>query len=273
MFGKMWRGALALGAAVFSAGIAHAEGDTFRLVDRPAADDATTQTLTLRPDNDAETILTRGRGGFGGGFRGGFRGGFGGYRGGFGRGFVGYRGFGYRGFGYGYRPWYGYGIGIGLGYGYGGYGYGGYGYGGYGYGYSPWYGCSTYISPSYYYTSAMPYYGASNQVAPQILTLNTSPVPAVMPRIGDEGGIPMSPRAQPQQPQSNPGGTFPYDGGPAAPVPGVKDKDSVKPPAERAVSLPAERTKYSYAAYGEQLKLQLKPRDVGKTVVVSATPR
>ena len=248
------------------------------------------------------------RGGWGGyhggwgGYRGGW-GGWGGYRGGWGG--WGYGGWG-RGWGYGgfYRPYYagfggwgrglgGFGLGLGLGYGlgslryglgYGGYGwgglYGGYsgypGYGVYGYGY-PIYSYGGYGYPistygSYYapYGYASPgYYGIStyNYVCPpgtSVTVANPSPS-VVVPDLPPAGSSTYPPATQP-------GGTYPYDGGPANPVPLPKVQQTVPlDPAQPApavnprrpapaqglfVSYPPRRptTGFAYPAYGEDTR-------------------
>ena len=270
-------------------------GDTILLVGR--ADDAPTRTLDIRPgDGSTDTIQVWHHGGYGhfGGFHRGFYGGYGGYRGfgwggyrGIGYGWGGYRGFyrpyygygfgGYRGF---YRPYYGYGAGYpyGLGLGYGGYGlgYGGYGlgygyglggyYGGYGLGYG--YPVSYYSSYSYYpsyYGYGYGYCPINGNVAtmPQATVLNVNPIqvmpqatetPSPAPVLPNPQSAQPQQQQQPQQPQ-----TFPYDGGPASPVPQPRPDANpssvpVRPvvPAEgRPVSLPAKK-KYTYPAYGEQ---------------------
>ena len=275
MIARMVRnGAAALSVALLTAGLASADGDTYRLVGQPAVADAPVKQLDLRADNNADTILTRGggRGGFGGGgFRsgysggGGFRSGYsgGGYYGGYGRGYYGGYGGYYGGYGRGYyggyyRPYY---FGLGLGFGYGGYGYGGYGgYGGGYYGYSsPYY----YYSTPYYYGNT--YYGVSGGVStPAIVTLNYNTTqPQQMPRIDDN--IPLSPRQA--VPQISPDGTYRYDGGPDNPVPAPKQVAPPAPtPTERNVSIPAPK-KYTYGAYGEQSGPKPTPRD-DKSIVV-----
>jgi hypothetical protein len=170
------------------------------------------------------------RGGFAVGPRGGFaiagarRGVFVGPRGfvgGFNRGFVGFRG-GF--FGGGYWPYYG-------GYGYGGYG-GYYPYGGYGFNYGaynyPIYSYSNpysyyvppyYLDPSYYYGQPYPGNGA-----PGVMPYAPISNPGFVAVNGNGGryvdyyaaqGAPVGgvPAAAPVN------GTFPYDGGPANPIP------------------------------------------------------
>ncbi len=260
-------------------------GDTYRL-DMPGPSD--TPTLSLKADTnfgDTDTLAVRGYGGGGyrggyGGYRGGYggyRGGYGGYRGGYGGyrgGYGGYRGYGYGGYrGYGYGGYRGYGYGGYRGYGYGGYGYrgygwggygyglgyGGYGYGGYGYGGYPYY--STYSYPSYYYST--PCYPIGTTLSAPAYALNILPSSSsysiqpstVMPR-ADDGITPLPPSGAE---------SYPYDGGPRAPVPMPPAEDSVpsggpriRPSPEvtggRVVSLAIESAKtgkWQYPAYGE----------------------
>lgn len=113
-----------------------ATADDARLAVAPAVYRTAANDAVAGNDHAATIQLARWGGGHRGGWGGGYRGGYGGYR-----------GYGYRGSGYGYRPYYG-GFGYGLGYGLGtGLGYGAYGYPGYGYGY-PAYG---YGNPGYGY--------------------------------------------------------------------------------------------------------------------------
>lgn len=297
MFAKMWRSSLAIGAALLTAGLANADGDTIRLVDRPSTAGAAIERLDLRADNNADTVLTRGGhggGGHGGGFgghSGGYGGGYRGYGGGYGGGYRSYGGGYYGGYGRSYyggygRSYYGGYGGYGLGY-YGGYGgyYRPYYYGGYGggYGYGGYYG-SGYGYGGGYYGSGYGYGGgygggycgisASVTLPGQIVTLGyqnqqpqyaTQPqyAPQQMPRIED-GNILPSPRQQ----QPTPGQTFPYDGGPIAPVPMPDTTPSNVTPSERKVSLPAPTKKYTYAAYGEKPTAPTRFRDDAKTIVV-----
>jgi hypothetical protein len=229
--------------------------------------------------NDSDTVLAR----YYGGFHGGYRGHWGGYRGYYGgyRGYSGYRGWGYggyRGWGYGgyYRPYY-----------YGGF-YRPYYYGGYSsyypyyYGYSPYY-YGVYSAPYYYGGYSAPYYGISygNYTNPYYgigagVQLGTSD--PSLPSPSNPYVLP-APRATTPQ-------TFPYDGGPANPVPlpGDAGPTSGPPPLPSAgamlvsqskgiqgeagvgfdadtirlsLNVPAAQpnsnstTRYSYPAYGE----------------------
>jgi len=230
------------------------------------------------------------RGGYVGGYRGGYRGGYyGGYRGGYYGGYRGYYG-GYRGYGYGYRG-YGYGYGY-RGYypryyagyygGYGGYGgYAGYVDPGYSYGYSyPSYYSYGYSYPSYYSYPVYSYSPCALTTSPVIVSRVTSTVPSiapsqgvpVMPKASEDSVLPTPKNAAPA-PKS---GTFPYDGGPMAPVPMPKganqgptnpledDTQTVipritSPATDLLVSLPtANKGKWVYPAYGEA------PRRTGK---------
>jgi len=245
------------------------------------------------------------RGGFGGyrgGFYGGHRGFYGGYRGiGYGGyrgfGYGGYRGFGYggyRGFGYGgfYRPYYGGYRGFGYGgyslyrpYYYGGFGggyggYGGYGYGGYypgGYGYSS-YSIYSYPCASSAVVSSLP--PVTMQISPALPSQGTVISPGGSSLQGSEilpgsevlpgNSAPSStlPAPSPAPAMPNSDGTFPYDGGPRAPVPMPKADSEpmrrpgleIRPATERMVSLeitsPAStapaKGKWAYPAYGEE---------------------
>jgi len=274
----------------------------------PPRDQFGAVTTTLGYNGEADTELTRwgygGHGGYRGGY-GGYRGGFayGGYRGGYGYG--GYRG-GYA-YGYGgYRGGYGYGGGYGGyrgGYGYGGYrgGYGGY-YGGYGGGYGGYRGGYGYIGYGGYdgYCSPIAVTAEDYQ---DVQICNRAPVVANCANCGTPiyarpvlvnpayRGVPQMQPAQPlglptaelrpvypqvqnpyTQPQNGLDPTFPYDGGPSNPVPGVNPNLNPTPaPATipsfkvgspqtptRFVSLPsqpttqpAQPTRYAYPAYGE----------------------
>jgi hypothetical protein len=230
------------------------------------------QTVTLGNDGNSTTELTRGGrggGGFhGGGFHGGgYRGGYGGYRGGYGgyrggyyggyRGgyYGGYRGYygGYRGYYGGYRGYYPYYTGYypyygGYG-GYGGYGYDGLGYGGYG----GYYGCnnslgvgvvSQYAYSQPYLSSVTPYGSA-----PVINNYGYNGY-----NNGYNGNLPVMPPVQSGD------GTYPYNGGPTAPVPipqeqvnPAKTAPAAPPTTLRLVSTPSQQQQspYSYPAYGE----------------------
>jgi len=252
--------------------------------------------VTLGYDGKSDTELARygyrgGYGGFRGGY-GGYRGYghvgyYGGYRGGFYGGYRGYYG-GYRG-GYGgyyrpfyanyYRPYY-----------YGG--YGGYGYASY---YSPYYYNSYYATPYYYSTPYYydNYYGCSNAtnivttvntVTPSVYAYQQPYLPSVTPygstpQVYGGGynngynGLPQQgisgyngnqlPVMPPVQQPNN--GTYPYDGGPNAPVQlpqQLPQQDSAPakfapqaPTTLRLVSTPAPKTQpasqFSFPAYGE----------------------
>ncbi len=160
-----------------------------------------------------------------------------------GRGFVGGRGFG------GGRGFYGrgfYGRGFGWGWGWGGY------YGGY-YGY-PYY----YSAPAYYYS---PYYYSPYYYSPYYYPIGNTTVstPYVTVRIGSSSNA--EPLPAPTLP-ADPSRTYPYDGGPAYPVPMPPPVPNTtndlqappKPVQDRAVSLPANSggSKFAYPAYGEK---------------------
>lgn len=251
----IFSGALAALALLAGTGVAGAQ-DTLRLglsyAPGSAAAQADAATLTLRLDQDAETIpVWRRWGGWGGGF---YRpwGYYGAHRP---WGYYGaYRPWGYYG---AYRPW-----------GYAG-GYRPWGYSGY---YSP-YAYSYYYTPSYFYTPPVYYYSTpyffymsagvnglgsvTVNAAPKayVRDLDAQPYP-------DRGNSP--PAVPPSEaPQREP--TYPYDGGPQSPVPAPRDDPKASPnptttprqptvPLEgRAVSLPPRASpKPVYPAYGEK---------------------
>jgi hypothetical protein len=265
----LWRGvaACALAAGVGCVWTASAQaGDVFWLGLNTEA-----PTLNLVGGQEADTLPVQWRGGGYGGYRGGYggyggyRGYYGGYRGGYG-GYGGYYG-GYRG-GYGsyggYYPRY-YGGSYG---GYGGYSsrsYGGYrgGYGGYG-GYYP-------RSYGGYYGGSRSYYGIS-YVSPLGCPPRGQDIPGIVLSPGGSGAgdTDTPPGSQPLNPMKPvpQDGTFPYDGGPADPVPMPKVEPApagkVRPhtmPLEgRPVSVPPPTTKkYEYLAYGETPAAQPAP--------------
>jgi len=242
----------ALGLWASPAWAQFSEVKTLRLGDVP--------TMKLgKAGTDADTELVRHSGGYHGGHHGGYHGGYhgghhGGYHGGYHSGYRGgyyggYRGYygGYRGFygGYSnyYRPYYGY----------RNFYYPRYSFyaGGYGYGYRPYY---YYAPPVYYYYPACSY--------PIGLTTTTfSAYSPVMPLASQDVG-PVPEGGPVPRPGGVEDGTFPYDGGPASPVPmpkadpvPVPSRDSVPPtpkPEGRIVSLPAPTTSFAYPAYGEK---------------------
>lgn len=223
-------------------------------------------------------------GGHGGGFYhgasayrgyGGWHGGYGGWHG-YGR-YGGWNGYGRYGYGHGYYRPYGYGYGrywggyyrpYWRGYGYwGGYYrpyWRGYGWGGYWWGPSAWdwvsfglnvaspwlYGypsVDTYPSAGYLYT--VPEYPAylSGVIVGSTTTVTPDPaLQSVDPPAGD-----LAPAPQPVQPAqpAQPGETYPYDGGPANPVPMPPrsgDQPSTSPPSKDLAPV-----KYVYRAFGE----------------------
>lgn len=204
-----------------------------------------TMTLQMNEDTeDAENVLTRGRGWYGG-----YRGfGYGGYRGWGGYGYSAYRGWGGYGWGGYYRPYYSY--------------------------YRPYYPSVSfnfgYYRPyvpyyNYYYPPQIYYYGPSCYYYP-ISTDGASPnytqaIVKVEPtRIYGQpngGVVQVAPPAAPQN------GSYYYDGGPQTPVPlpksGVETKPVPAPPQKTIplegipVSLPPKSpAKYVYPAYGEK---------------------
>jgi hypothetical protein len=246
--------AAGLAALLLGGQVARAQDDTVRL-----GTNVQSKTNVLSYDGVSETTLMRGARGFVGG-RGGFVGHHGGYYGG-------YRG-GYYG---GYRNNFRVNVGF-----YGG-GYGGYGgyYGGY---YSPYY--SSYYSPYNYGYS--PYiYSSPAYYAPYCApTVYYTPTYSTYVVSGVQGGQQQPPAAYrpaaqviPVQPtplipmKPADGGTYPYDGGPANPVPLPKDGQSYYQPGNggtgdgRLVGLPvgqkfAPQTSgnFAYPAYGDNLQ-------------------
>jgi len=265
-------GLLALVACIPAA---RAADDDIRLkLSATPDDDGEVRTLgATNSDLDADTLEMRYYGGYRGGW-GGYRGGWGGYRGGWGgyRGYVGYRGGyggwgGYRGGwgGYGgYRGWGGYYAGY-RGF-YGGYrGWGGY-YGGYG-GYYPSYYSSYYSYPVYSYSypvySSYYYYPCATVMAAPATTLEygispSTPTPSESAPAQTLPSPSLKTPAAPPMPRVD--GTYPYNGGPATPVPMPRGDESMMLPRvptpllDRVVSLKDEPTtgKYVYPAYGEQ---------------------
>jgi len=255
-------------------------GDTFRL---DMSGPATTSTLDLR-DVDTADVFDVGYRGYHGGFHGGFGRPYGGgyhraYHGGFGRPYYG-GGFGrpyyaggfyrpyYRPLYYGgfYRPFYGayyarpyYG------------GYGGYYGGDYCYPGVSYYSYSTYSTPLYYNPCSLP--SPAPAVTLRVLPTTPSYQGTIVPGTVAPGtAVPSEGTIVPGTP-TNPG-TYPYDGGPKAPVPMPRIEDSPAPPAddngsairpanERLVSLPIPdlsaanvsgtgKGKWAYPAYGEK---------------------
>jgi len=150
-----------------------------------------------------------------------------------------HRGFSRSFFFNGFWPFYGYG--------YRNFYYPGY-YSGYGYGYSPYYD----YAPSVYYYSPLCSYPAS-------LTTTYSGYSPVMPLAPQDGG-PVPGGGPVPRPGTVEDGTYPYDGGPASPVPmpradPVPSREPARPapkPEGRIVSLPAPKTQFAYPAYGEK---------------------
>lgn len=262
-------GALAAVGALLLSGAQNAWGqsdDTYRLGGKVG--DGTTTKLAW--DGQDETVLTRGyRGGFGyGGFRGGFHGG---YR-------VGYGGFygGHRGYYGGYRVGYGGGYRVG----YGGYYGGGYGGGYYG-GYAAPYASYSYYTPSYYYAAPL-YYSQPCYTYP--INGGITGAQTYQPMIVNPAQEKLP---QPYtQPMPSADGTYPYDGGPKAPVPLPKDPTipqyqpglKVVPASDgRLVSLPGGQQKtatqggFAYPAYGEQMQATTFASD--RSVVTTAAAK
>jgi hypothetical protein len=302
MVRSIWKpAALALGAVLAAGGFAGAQEDTLRTGGTgPAksgigggfmnlAGKGTTAEAAAAQDDVELTHGWRKRyyGGYYGGYRGGYYGGFGGgyYGGYYGRYRGGYYGGYYPSYYAAYRPY-----------------YGGFGYGGFGY--SSGFGVS-YSSVSYYDPWCYPvgvygggfYVGiggrSAEAVAPAValmtartVTTRVTPAVQVQPQLGPNpaAGLqdpqPAAPaiRSQPQlgpsllpTPRTLPpaNGTFPYDGGPASPVPQLRPEGAtpapaqpspapaVPPPGEIQVSLKVKELKppakpYTYKAYGEK---------------------
>ncbi|HZT80709.1 MAG TPA: hypothetical protein VFA26_10820 [Gemmataceae bacterium] len=212
-------------------------GDTVRLDLKGAAAPA----ATLGYDGNADTTDVRWHGGFRGSWHGGYRA-FYGPR--FYGGFYGPRFYAAR---YFYGPRF----------------FGGY-YGGF---YRPFVSYYYYAPPVYYsYPYPYPCYYPVSYSGPVTTfqaggvslslglgsTARAYPLPvAPTPNLPPNGGTPMPPPPD--------DGTYPYDGGPRAPVPMPKaDPAPMRSPAPsvplegRAVSLPSKPAKYTYQAYGER---------------------
>lgn len=242
-----------------SAATAHGQ-DVIRLGGVSASSSAIdAQTQTLGFNGDVNTELTRWGWGWGRGW-----GGWGGY--GY-RGWYGglYRGYGFYGprFYYGYYPYYRYRPYY------------------YGYGYYPY----TFYRPYYYY----PYsYGATYYFSPCSANGNGNGTSAGYPQTVVLGSsVATYPTQQapklvmppiPDSESSNGQQTFPYDGGPAQPVPlpGVKpapmldQKRPALPLEGRLVSLPAVKSSPAFPAYGETMKLPGTRATYPTSVFVSA---
>lgn len=231
MIRTIWKPALALGAVLAVSGAASA-GDRDTLLLGGGAPGSTTMTLggtgTVAAAVTEDTELT-------GGYRyGGYRyGGYYGYRGGYG----GY-GYGHKGYYYnGYRPYYG--------------NYGGFNYYRPAYYYAPRPAYYTTYYPSFYYPRPV-YYGSGFSFYIGISGDAGTGAPAV--HLGTGLAQPM---ATPTPPAD---GTFPYDGGPANPVPLPKADTQPIPPANPAVAtdLPISlkpkpaAPPSKYKAYGEK---------------------
>jgi hypothetical protein len=257
--------AMAAGLALTSAARA-GDDDVIRLAPPNSSGDVRTLGATA-DDLATENLEAYYRGGYGGyrGGYGGYRGGYyGGYRGGYYAGYRGgyyggYRGYygGYRGYYGGYRPYYSsyyyrpY---------YGGYygGYGGYGYGGYYSSYPLYYGGGYCIS-DVGAVGVYPIYSQRSVVVGQSATYSVEPQPQPLTQ--------QYPTPLPQMPRADEGGTFPYDGGPKAPVPVPQTSEDARPMLAPRFRPQAEETvvslkptlaqekksgKWNFPAYGEQ---------------------
>lgn len=275
-------GALALAAALSLTGTTRAGDDDLKLrlpggqADTRSALSADTLNLkATSADLDAEVQDARYRG-----FYGGYRGGFYGYRGGLY--FGGYRGFygGYRGGFYGgYRGFYPrFHVGFRRPVFYGGYAaYPSF----YSYGYSTYY-YPNYTAYAYAYPCSMPTVDTTTivvtpstvRVGPPSYSLTTPPPgTTVAPGLPGTNTLPAprEERGAPMPPATTPGTTFPYDGGPKAPVPmppaDPAEEGKVRLPRRPAVvedmvvslkldpsgefSATGGTGKWSYPAYGE----------------------
>ena len=260
MLRNIWKPALALGAVLAASGAVSAgDGNTVLLSGGKGS-----TTMTLGGSGTAEKAATEdtelaGYRGYYGGYRGGYGyrgwgGGYGGYRGGY---YGGYRGAYYGGYRAGY--WGGYRGGY-----WGGYRGGWGGWGGYARPYYAGFYRPYYYSQSYY--TSYPIYTSYYDCGPSVdlyLGINggaASGAPAV--NLGTDFAQPVQPMAQPVVPGD---GTFPYDGGPANPIP--QPQPDTKPipsaiPAPTVTDLPISgkskspfapaTTPYKYKAYGEK---------------------
>jgi hypothetical protein len=242
---NIWKPVLALGALFALGGAATAADRDTMLLSGGTKYSAATMTLggqgTAAQAATEDTELTHGykyRGyyGWGGGY--GYRGYYGGHRGYYGGHYGGFRNYGYGGYYGGYRPYYG-------------------GWGGY----RPYYG--NYFSfnyyrpyyPAYYYPR--PYYGSGFGFYIGISGDAGTNAPTVY--LGNSGSQPLGQAVE--QPVA-PEGTFPYDGGPANPVPLPKADVPPIPPAAPSTDLPVSgkakpglapaTSPYKYKAYGEK---------------------
>ena len=273
MFLRFWRPAmLAAVAALLSAGAGSA-ADTIRLGGKsPSYADAgsastlkdagaTVQRLDLKQTDDEDLEAVGYRYGYRGFHYGGYRGFYGGYRGYYRPSFS--INFGYypRYYGYGYYPRY-------------------YGYGFYPRYYAPRYYGFGYYAPIVYGSYYIPIGGTIATQVPA-LTLEVRPRPQPMAEALDapQDPMPIAPRLPlPNQVLPAPAdGTFPYDGGPAKPVPMPRPDASTPPskspaapaiPAERMVSIPAKKKAPSYPAYGDTKPTPEKADDA--TIYVNA---
>lgn len=219
--------------------------------------DANIMTLAISGNqDDDDTQLVRGWGGYRGGW-GGYRGyGWGGYRS---YGWGGYRGYGWGGYGYRGYGWGGY-----RGYGWGGYyrPYWGYGWGGY---YRPYWGWGGYYSYGYpYYSYGYPYYyypSYSYYYYPTALSYDPSALSYYYNNSTESPATDLNIRPRTLTPAPA-DGTYPYDGGPKNPVPMPQPKSDPTPMKRPQPTVPLEGkvvsltpapspVKYTYPAYGE----------------------
>ncbi|MBI1917126.1 MAG: hypothetical protein HYS12_20665 [Planctomycetes bacterium] len=113
--------------------------------------------------------------------------------------------------------------------------------------------------PDYYYAPPVYYYSPSCSYPISLTTTTFGAYSPVMPLAPQNGG-PVPGGGPVPAPGGAEDGTFPYDGGPASPVPMPKaepmpSREPVRPapkPEGRIVSLPAPTTHFAYPAYGEK---------------------
>jgi hypothetical protein len=227
MFVQRWTTRLLAVAGLFTGAAALRADETVRLV--LSADNSAPTVILGKESIEADTLDARWGGGhFHGGFHGRFHGGFHGHvfhRGFHGHGFSGgFYGRGFYGGFYAYRPSFVY------------------SYGGY---------SSFYYYPSY---SCYPISQTVTTVTPSVALSIRPATPIMPPADAPPSQLQTLPRPMPED------GTYPYDGGPRAPVPMPKADPTKGAPQKtvplegRPVSLPAEKpvAKYVYRAYGEK---------------------
>ena len=131
-----------------------------------------------------------------------------------------------------------------------------------------YYPSTDYVRPSVYYAPDYYYYPNGFGLSPGSRPLPTPERSVMPPTTGSEETIPMP---RPQQK----GGTYPYDGGPANPVPMPQAESTPSrkagiplAPDGRLVATESKAPKYTYQAYGEKPAL----RKVGDDRQFAAKP-